>query len=120
VLAVSDISGAKARAIYVRRPETGYSSFNYDDVTKNTFKTSRNVNPLAPTYVIRDENGQPAPYGEIPGSSPTKLPQRKDENYFGNLNVRDIPGTAANSKRLGAFHSTARRDFFNPTDASDI
>jgi hypothetical protein len=110
-LAVRDIDGAKAREAYVRRPETGYSSFNYDDVTKGQFKTTRSVNPLAPSYIVRDADNKAVTIGEIQGSSPTKLPQRKDEGYFGNLNVRDIPGTAAGSKRLGAFHSTTRRGF---------
>jgi hypothetical protein len=34
VLNVNDISGAKAKGPYVRRLETGYSSYNYDDVTR--------------------------------------------------------------------------------------
>jgi len=41
--------------------------------------------------------------------------------YFdGCLDVRDIPGTAAGTKRLGAFHSTSRRHFLNPNDTQDI
>ena len=48
VLAVKDIAGAKAKDPYVRRPETGYSSYNYDDVNKNQFKSARCINPLAP------------------------------------------------------------------------
>lgn len=65
VLAVNDIEGAKAKGPYMRRPETGYSSYNYDDVTKNNFKTSRSVNPLAPSYIVRDENDKAVTIGDI-------------------------------------------------------
>ena len=68
ILAVRDIAGAKAKDPYIRRPETGYSSFNYDDVTKNQFKTTRHVNPLAPTYVVRDEENKAVTIGEISGT----------------------------------------------------
>lgn len=83
-------------------------------MTRATFKTTRSVNPLAPTYVVRDDKNEQVTIGEIKGSSPAKLPQRQDKSYFGCMNLRDIPGTAAGSKRLGAFHSTQRRNFLNP------
>ena len=69
---------------------------------------------------MRDADNKAVTIGDIDGSCPTKLPERKDLNYFGNLNVKDIPGTAAGTKRLGAFHSTSRRNFLSTTDTSDI
>ena len=110
---MNDIAGAKAKDPYTR-PRTKYDGFNYDDVTRVNFKTTRSVNPLAPTYLVRDDKGEVKTIGAIKGSSPSKLPQRQDQIYFGCMNVRDIPGTAAGSKRLGAFHSTQRRQYMNP------
>lgn len=78
MLAVHDIAGAKAKDPYVRRPETGYSSYNYDDVNKNQFKSTRSVNPLAPKYLVRDADNKAVTIGEIDGNCPTKLPERKD------------------------------------------
>jgi hypothetical protein len=52
---VKDIDGAKAKQIYVRT--TQYDSFNYNDITKTRFSTSRSVNPLNPNYQIRDDQG---------------------------------------------------------------
>ena len=45
---VKDIDGAKAKKIYVRTSQ--YDSFNYADITKTKFTTSRSVNPLLPYY----------------------------------------------------------------------
>jgi hypothetical protein len=77
------------------------------------------VNPLAPSYVVRDDDGNPMTIGAIPGSSPKRLPSRS-KAFPGSLDVADIHGAVADTKRLGAFHSTQRRHFLNPTDTSDI
>lgn len=60
--------------------------------------------------------------GEIRGSSPSKLPVRKDQNYLGNLNVKDIDGSAPGSKRRTTTHSSVQRSraAMNPNDISDI
>ena len=52
---MNDIDGAKSKKVYVRG--TKYDSFNYNDITKTKFTTSRSVNPLLPEYKVRDENG---------------------------------------------------------------
>jgi hypothetical protein len=103
---VKDIDGARAKKVYVRTTE--YDSFNYADITKAKFVTTRSVNPLLPSYNIRDESGNLVSIGEIPGSSPKKLPERKSGGYFDGLHIRDIPGTAVGSRTLGNFHSKER------------
>lgn len=45
---VNDIDGTKGKKTYVR--QTSYDSFNYNDITKTRFTTTRSVNPLSPTY----------------------------------------------------------------------
>lgn len=51
---VRDIDGTFPKKVYVRG--TNYDSFNYFDITKTKFTSSRSVNPLQPTYTIKDEN----------------------------------------------------------------
>lgn len=75
ILKVEDIQGAKAKGAYLRL-RTKYDGFNYDDVTKCMFKTTRETNPLQPTYKTRDETGKVIEIGMIAGSSPKKLPVR--------------------------------------------
>ena len=53
---VRDIEGAKAKKVYVRT-NTQYDSFNYNDITKNKFISNRSVNPLMPSYQVRDDDG---------------------------------------------------------------
>jgi hypothetical protein len=118
VLSVNDIEGAKAKGPYLRE-RTKFDAFNYDDVTKDFFKSSRVTNPLQPTYKIRNEEGKLIEIGDIPGSSPRKLPMRNTP-FDGAYNVKDIPGTAPGSKRLGPFHSLTRKDFIDPNDIKDI
>ena len=48
IMEVKDIDGAKAKPNYIRT--TQYDSFNYADITKNKFTSSRSVNPLKPEY----------------------------------------------------------------------
>lgn len=50
---VKDIDGAKAKKVYMR--QTQYDSFNYADITKTKFTSSRSVNPLLPAYQVRDD-----------------------------------------------------------------
>jgi hypothetical protein len=77
---------------------THYDSFNYADITKTRFYSSRSVNPLTPCYQIRDENGNLATVGDIPGSSPKKLPERKTGGFYNGLETGDISGTKCGSK----------------------
>lgn len=118
ILKVEDIEGAKAKGAYLRL-RTKYDGFNYDDVTKCMFKTTRETNPLQPSYKTRDETGKVIEIGEIAGSSPKKLPVRS-KVLDGALTTKDIIGAAPGSKRLGAFHSVTRKDFIDPNDIKDI
>jgi hypothetical protein len=71
---VKDIDGTFPKKVYVRN--TMYDSFNYIDITKTKFTSSRSVNPLAPIYSVKNEHNQVVEIGEISGSSPKKLPFR--------------------------------------------
>jgi hypothetical protein len=97
------------------RPRTKFDAFNYDDVTRDFFKTTRSVNPLQPSYKVRNDAGQVIEIGAIEGNSPRKLPFRKNPLNSA-YDVRDIVGATADSKRLGAFHSLTRKDFIDPND----
>jgi hypothetical protein len=71
---VNDIEGAKTKGTYLRSTE--HDSFNYADVNKVNFKTTRSVNPLHPEYLVRNEVGKVITIGDIAGSVSTKLPER--------------------------------------------
>lgn len=45
--------------------KTQYDSFNYADITKAKFTSTRSVNPLMPQYQIRDDTGNLMTIGEI-------------------------------------------------------
>jgi len=51
-----DIEGSSPRPVYMRK--TQYDSFNYNDITKAKFVSSRHTNPLLPTYTVRDQDGK--------------------------------------------------------------
>lgn len=98
---VKDIDGAKAKKVYVR--QTAYDSFNYADITKTKFVSSRSVNPLHPSYSVRDADGKVVEIGAVEGSSPKRHPVRTTGGFFDGLQIADIPGTAVGSKRVGNF-----------------
>ena len=119
VLKVEDIDGAKSKGPYLRE-RTKYDGFNYDDVTKVQFKTSRTTNPLQPSYKTRDDLGNVIDIGVIEGSSPKKLPIRIRTLHDGILNTKDIQGAGPGTKGRGAFHAVERKDFIDPNDIKDI
>jgi hypothetical protein len=80
IMNVRDIDGTNAKKVYVRT--TTYDSFNYADITKTKFASSRSVNPLKPCYLVKDEAGAIVEIGEIEGSSPKKITERKNGVYF--------------------------------------
>ena len=88
-------------------------------MTKDYFRTTRSVNPLHPTYKVRNEEGKLVEIGEIERNHPKKLPYRKDP-FNGAYDVRDIFGAAPGSKLLGPFHSITRKDFLDPNNIQDI
>jgi hypothetical protein len=54
---IDDIEGSKAKMRHSPRHRSpGFNSYDYSDITRKEFITRRSVNPLAPTYVARDEN----------------------------------------------------------------
>jgi hypothetical protein len=115
---LEDIEGAKGKKVYVRT--TQYDSFNYADITKTKFVSTRTVDPLKPNYSVRDDKGNICVIGEIPGSFPKKNPERKTGGFFDGLEIKDIPGTAVGSKRMGNFHSLSRRHFTATNLIQDI
>ena len=116
---VKDIDGAKAKKVYVRTT-TEYDSFNYNDITKNKFVSSRSVNPLVPAYKVRDDKGEVVEIGSIPGSSPKRQPERTRGGFFDGLKIGDIPGTAVGSRRLGNFHSRDRQHFRDTNNIAEV
>ena len=124
---ISDIEGTKARVRHpVRKnPEAVKKIFNpldYTDVTHVDFKSKRTVNPLMPTYLVRDDNGKVETIGEVLGNKPQALPPaRKDENYLKtSLKTEDIHMCSIGTKKLGNFHTRQRREFKQTNITSDI
>ena len=52
VFKVGLIEGTAPKKPYLR--QTAHDSFNYADVYRNTWATSRSINPLDPVYMHRD------------------------------------------------------------------
>jgi hypothetical protein len=97
---------------------------DYRDVTNVDFKSSRFINPLEPTYVVRDEtkNMEIVTIGPVSGSKPNVLPPaRKDLNFVAkSLKTNDILGCSIGTKNHGSFHTRDRRGFKNTNITSDI
>lgn len=124
---INDIEGTNARPRHFKRPKAeaegnAYSYMDYKDVTDVDFKTTRIVNPLAPTYTIRDENQNICEIGLVKGSQPCVLPPpRQDTNFVAtSLKTEDIHGCAIGTKGLGNFHTRTRRVYKNTNITSDI
>lgn len=95
---------------------------DYRDVTHIDFKTSRLVNPLEPSYVVRDDKNQKMEIGQVGGSKPNVLPPpRKDENFMNtSLTTQDIHGCKIGTKGLGNFHTRERRAVRETNKIGDI
>jgi len=95
---------------------------DYRDVTNVDFKTTRRVNPLEPTYTVRDEDKNVCTIGPIGQNKPNVLPPaRQDENFTAtSLKTGDIHGCAIGTKGLGNFHTRERRAYKNTNNTADI
>jgi len=49
------IPGSSPKKPYIR--QTKFDSINYNDVTRDVFKTNRHINPLDPYYRIKYKDG---------------------------------------------------------------
>lgn len=121
---INDIDGTKARPRHFTRPggEGSYTCMDYRDVTNVDFKTTRVVNPLEPSYTIRDEDKKVCTIGPIDNNKPSVLPPpRQDQNFTAtSLKTGDIHGCAIGTKGLGNFHTRDRRGFKNTNNTADI
>ena len=105
----------------MRKSSTEYNQYDYRDVTDPTFKSSRHVNPLMPTYTVRDDNNKLMQIGQVKGSTPVVLPPAHDEkNKSIALRTADIDGAQASSKGLGVFAYHDRRGFKDTNKINDI
>jgi len=60
-----------------------YNPMDYRDVTNVDFKSTRSINPLMPTYTIRDDDDKTCEIGHVAGSFPNILPPaRTDKNFL--------------------------------------
>ena len=96
IMKIDDIEGTKAKIRHSPRKKVqGYDAYDYSDITKAHFVSSRITNPLNPTYEGRDDSGNKIVYGAVEGSQPTKLPNhKKDPAYLpsSSLWTKDIDG----------------------------
>ena len=77
---IDDIPGTKAVFRHQERKNSaGFTTYDYRDVTQTQFVTKRHVNPLSPTYTIRDEDGKPIEIGAIKGNKPQVLPPKREK-----------------------------------------
>ena len=112
VLRIDDIEGTKAQLRHRPRLNSGgYTTYDYNDVTKIERKSKRCSNPLDPTYTIIDESGKQVEIGCVDGSKPAKMPEPpKDRSkYGGSLVTGDIAGALTSTKGLGVFQNVTRR-----------
>ena len=71
------------------------------------------MNPLSPSYTIRDESGNLVEIGEVEGSKPCVLPPPKqDPRLVASLRTEDVIGAKASTKGLGVFaENHSRKEF---------
>jgi len=75
IMKTKDIGGSSPRKTYQRATE--YDNFNYNDITKTKFVSSRHTNPLSPSYVVRNDENQVVNTQAIEGAQPKLQPKRK-------------------------------------------
>ena len=88
--------------------------YDYSDITKEQFVTTRVTNPLNPSYTIRDEDGALFEIGEVAGSKPNVLPpaKRDQAKTVACLRTDDIAGATSGTKGLGVFAENHERKEF--------
>ena len=52
----------------------GYTTYDYNDVTKIERKSKRCSNPLDPTYTVMNEDNKAYEIGNVDGSKPARMP----------------------------------------------
>lgn len=124
---ITDIEGTKARQRHPSRPNPEktllqFNPMDYRDVTNVDFKTKRTVNPLMPTYTIRDEDKNLVQIGSIIGNVPCALPPARQDQEFmhKSLKTTDLHGCKTGTKGLGNFHTRERREWKNTNITTDI
>lgn len=120
---IDDIPGTKAVPRHQERKNSaGFTTYDYRDVTQTNFMTKRHVNPLSPTYTIRDEEGLAVQIGDIKGNKPQTLPPKRERGEVNlALKTQDIIGATAGTKGLGVFTEVhVRRDVRPINQTSDI
>jgi len=103
---VADIDGAIGKPTYIRK--TDHDSFNYADITKVKFASTRVTDNMDPRYKTRDDKGNVIDYGWIKGSTPTMLPFRNNPPSYSYLKNQDIGGTQVGSRTMGNFGNFTR------------
>jgi hypothetical protein len=116
---VADIEGSKPRDRTFKRT-TAFDNINYKDVTHADFKTKRTTDPLNPTYVIRDDDGNKQEIGQIEGNRSFYIGERKRGPQSSSLETRDIEGAQPGTKNLGVFACHKRTHFGKTNDIHDI
>lgn len=121
---IDDIEGTKALPRHAPRNNSGgYNVYDYSDITKQQFVSSRISNPLNPSYTIRDEDGNLCDIGEVSGSKPQKqhLERKDNKQLIKSLRTDDIAGAMSGSKGLGVFaESHQRKDYKQSNRTDDI
>ena len=111
---LDDIPGTKSKPRHqARERTTGFSAFDYSDVTKKPQVSMRCSNPLDPCYDHIDENGNKCEIGYVDGAKPAKMPDAPKEqakNRCGSLSTTDIEGAQTSTKGLGVFAHAKRRE----------
>ena len=111
---IDDIDGSKSKQLHKPRERSpDFNNYDYSDITKAQFVSTRVTNPLSPSYKARDEDGKLIDIGDVEGSRPGGLPRAHNtEQKPFNLRTEDITGAQASTKGLGAFTDTFKRTGF--------
>eukprot|EP00357_Protocruzia_adherens_P026984 CAMPEP_0115018228 /NCGR_PEP_ID=MMETSP0216-20121206/28657_1 /TAXON_ID=223996 /ORGANISM="Protocruzia adherens, Strain Boccale" /LENGTH=642 /DNA_ID=CAMNT_0002389335 /DNA_START=30 /DNA_END=1958 /DNA_ORIENTATION=- len=115
---ISDIDGAKCKPEEIFKRE---NFMNVKDIngTHDSFRTTRQVDPLNPTYKIAGEDGKLVEIGHVERSTPKPI-IRNIKRGFTNLDTGDIDGAKASTLGKGAFKTRDRRDYKKTNKMDDI
>lgn len=117
VITVNDIEGARPKPEKIlTKPDL----MNPKDINGEVFHSKRQTNPLEPSYVHRDLEGNLVNIGIIHGSKPKTSMGMRNNPHRRNLDNQDIEGSAAGTLGLGVFGNKQRNYCKKLVDNDDI
>ena len=117
IIGVSDIEGAKPKP---ERTLVKPDLMDPRDINGEEFHSKRITNPLEPSYVHRDSEGNLTSIGLVPGSKSKPALKAAWNPHRRNLDNQDIEGSAPGTVGLGVFANKQRNYSKKLVDNNDI